>query len=508
MAKYTRPGAQTPNQLRNNGSPMLLFKKWQAYDDFSSFKTTKSREPYWESLQKACERVHGKKYRVWLASYKKALNSIPGIQCIDQYKTQWRLLVGYGTNPTLESGIVLHHFYGFPYIPASEVKGLLHHVAEMLAMEGITDARGNQVNLPEVQRVYDGRIDFNTNPQSILINTLNYLSTVKALFGSIHLEKGKDDDNRPVYGPTPPLEILQQLRNNIKDQMDASNLKKTDLSDIWQQVIDQVLWLYGEHTGGILRFYDAVPAPEEEDLLEMDVLTPHYPQYYEGSNTLPTDSQSPNPVTFLTVKPGVRFLFYYRNEYVSIMRANDDASKEIKTALEGWSEQQVREQVKQWLHKALTEWGIGAKTAAGYGYFLNETTTPPPGDGGGTIELERIEVPVSGEISPEEAPTPKTNPRPNKPGKNYAPEVWETIGGSPFIAAIDGEKANKRPIKNPLPNRYITANGRKMTVYYQNGEFFCTVSLKLNGINNERQAEWVWRNVILPQLPKSKEGQS
>ena len=42
-----------------------------------------------------------------------------------QFKPDWRLAIGLGSGSVFETSISLHHVYGFPYIPASAVKGAL-----------------------------------------------------------------------------------------------------------------------------------------------------------------------------------------------------------------------------------------------------------------------------------------------------------------------------------------------------------------------------------------------
>ncbi|NOX36049.1 MAG: type III-B CRISPR module RAMP protein Cmr6 [Calditrichaeota bacterium] len=41
--------------------------------------------------------------------------------------TTWRLITGIGASSSLEVGMILHHVYGIPYIPASSIKGLLRY---------------------------------------------------------------------------------------------------------------------------------------------------------------------------------------------------------------------------------------------------------------------------------------------------------------------------------------------------------------------------------------------
>ncbi len=41
--------------------------------------------------------------------------------------TTWRLITGIGASSSLEVGMILHHVYGIPYIPASSMKGLLRY---------------------------------------------------------------------------------------------------------------------------------------------------------------------------------------------------------------------------------------------------------------------------------------------------------------------------------------------------------------------------------------------
>jgi CRISPR-associated protein Cmr6 len=90
-------------------------------------------------------------------------------------------------------------------------------------------------------------------------------------------------------------------------------------------------------------FHDAFPA--EWPKLEVDVLTPHYPDYYRNESDPPADWQNPNPVAFLTVAPNVKF------EFPIAAKEEDlgELQKLLGTALD-------------WL-------GIGAKKSAGYGVF-------------------------------------------------------------------------------------------------------------------------------------------
>lgn len=97
-------------------------------------------------------------------------------------------------------------------------------------------------------------------------------------------------------------------------------------------------------------FFDAAPARLPK--LELDIMNPHYPKYYQGKEP-PTDSQSPVPVYFLTVASGVEFRFA-----VGWRGPLDDEARQLRSLAQGW------------LIKGLTELGAGAKTSAGYGYFL------------------------------------------------------------------------------------------------------------------------------------------
>ena len=99
--------------------------------------------------------------------------------------------------------------------------------------------------------------------------------------------------------------------------------------------------VFGSTQGqGAAIFYDAIP--EMPPVLELDVMNPHYPDYYQGDEP-PANWQSPQPVFFLTLGAKSRFLFAV-------------GGKQCELAA-------------QWLERALGEMGVGAKTSAGYGYW-------------------------------------------------------------------------------------------------------------------------------------------
>ena len=103
---------------------------------------------------------------------------------------------------------------------------------------------------------------------------------------------------------------------------------------------------------GSVVFLDALPiAPVA---LEADIMTPHYgPWYQEGK--IPGDWHSPTPIPFLAVAPGQTFVFAVlpRN------RLNQQDQEDCKKAA-------------SLLKEALEMLGAGAKTAVGYGQFVDE----------------------------------------------------------------------------------------------------------------------------------------
>ncbi len=100
-----------------------------------------------------------------------------------------------------------------------------------------------------------------------------------------------------------------------------------------------------EHAGGIV-FFDALPADEDVSL-QLDVMTPHYGEYYRSENTPPADYLNPVPVNFIVVE-NTQFLFAIG------LRSG---------------EKSLLKRAAEWLKAALAEVGVGAKSSAGYGYF-------------------------------------------------------------------------------------------------------------------------------------------
>jgi CRISPR-associated protein Cmr6 len=105
----------------------------------------------------------------------------------------------------------------------------------------------------------------------------------------------------------------------------------------------------GQNEQGCVIFHDAwLDAKPGDTPWAIDVLTVHQKSYYDkkGEQGGPNDYNDPNPVSFLTVKPGTRFVF----------ALSCTAPDWLKLA-------------KELLCDALREWGVGAKTSLGYGRF-------------------------------------------------------------------------------------------------------------------------------------------
>ncbi len=216
-----------------------------------------------------------------------------------EMRTDWRVIAGLGRKGSLEVGFTFHR-YGFAYLPGSSVKGLarawgLREVAVALKLEA-------------------------GKPQANLLATLD---------GVLSEEENNDKFDKAWKKEYPSAET------------DACVIAK------------QFRAIFGTtDSAGKAIFFDALPS--EVPKLELDIINPHYPDYYQGK-TLPTDSQNPVPIPFLAVAAHQRFQFA-----VGWRGSLDDKLHEI---------------AKQWLKNGLQHLGAGAKTNAGYGYFVEYAAT-------------------------------------------------------------------------------------------------------------------------------------
>ncbi len=104
----------------------------------------------------------------------------------------------------------------------------------------------------------------------------------------------------------------------------------------------------GDAKTGDLIFLDAYPAALPP--LEVDIINCHHPDYYAEESPYPSETEDPNPVYFLTVSSGTKWIFRL------LSRSGEHAAQGANL-----------------LRFGLKELGAGAKTAVGYGSF-----EPPP----------------------------------------------------------------------------------------------------------------------------------
>jgi CRISPR-associated protein Cmr6 len=233
--------------------------------------------------------------------------------------TDWRFIAGLGRKGPLEVGFTFHR-YGFPILPGSSVKG----VARAWALLQIAEKVG--------------------------------ATELKELDGILSADGDKEREKYEDWKAGQPAEV--------------------------QKLADDFRTIFGTTVAaGRAVFFDAIPACKPT--LELDIMNPHFPDYYQGDQP-PTDWQSPVPVYFLTVAANTEFRFA-----VGWRGILDD---------EG---QRLRDQAQQWLKDGLTHLGAGAKTSAGYGYF---TTTP------GSESSETIVLTEATKSSQEAVPPPPADP--------------------------------------------------------------------------------------------------
>ena len=179
-----------------------------------------------------------------------------------------------------------------------------------------------------------------------------------------------------LYGiPFIPGSALKGLtRAYATSEKDEGHLSKKIEED--DETIQRIFG--SQDRAGSVVFFDAMPI-NGKVAFDIDIMNAHYPDYY-GQNKLPTNDQNPNPVTFLTVTETI-FMFA-----LSPRSKGDEADVA---------------QAKEWLKKALSTYGVGGKTSAGYGYFTNIRDEQVEVSAAQTTQTSASSVPPAPPVDPQ-----------------------------------------------------------------------------------------------------------
>ncbi len=145
--------------------------------------------------------------------------------------------------------------------------------------------------------------------------------------------------------------IINKYFENELEKYDEKRYDKFEEEILFKD--DGFIDIFGsnERKGKIIFFDSFSTNPK----IEKDIMNVHYKDYY-GDKKPPTDTQSPNPIKFLTIK---------ESEFKFFIASNNN--EEIEKGK--FKDKNILDFVKNELMKSLEVFGIGAKTAVGYGYF-------------------------------------------------------------------------------------------------------------------------------------------
>lgn len=211
-----------------------------------------------------------------------------------------RMLIGHGNPSATDVGLTFHRTWGTPIIPGQALKGLLAHYVDALYGP--------------------------TNPDVLPWEQLEAERQRADWQGVVWDRNGRRTSRGPGV-------LYRAIFGAPESEQDA------------------LMRPHGFESGatsGEVVFHDALYVPQgaHDTPFAADVLTVHQQNYYrKAGGTFPNDYDAPIPVSFLTVRPGVRFLF----------------------TLSGPAD--ARQVASRLLQDALCGWGIGGKTSLGYGRF-------------------------------------------------------------------------------------------------------------------------------------------
>jgi CRISPR/Cas system CMR subunit Cmr6 (Cas7 group RAMP superfamily) len=248
---------------------------------------------------------------------------------------QSRLMVNMSGGVLENGGMCLDRRTGLPYIPGSSIKGTVRRMA--------------------IQELLDTRIEGKSTA-----DLAHLVILIARIFGAggADWEKGRRKTNG-----TPGGEFKSDFEFACGQQWEAVReiassmlLKEPGMpldpgAEPWKRLSGYAgstsfLPAYPMDLSGLKL---SIPVPQLGSV-EMEVLTCHHQKYYSGIKNIALDDEPPIPVVFPAVAAGHIFVFPF-------------------TVSGTPAQSQMTDQVRRWIIAALETFGIGAKTAAGYGWF-------------------------------------------------------------------------------------------------------------------------------------------
>jgi len=324
-------GATLPNcdsrslRLTRYARPELNDKSTPSRRDFLANVTTGSRDT-----------VAATAYLNWV-------KTLPTATLIHA-RLEARLLLNMAGSVLENAGLNLDR-YGIVTIPGSAIKACARRAALATLRQWCETGQkplGDDLLAPAAASFADDK------PGDLLLAILR-------VFGCTDLEWGR-------YDPAPKSKDKNDLAWACGDDLPAERNHWPTLHAAARKALNSDTNIPDEKAPtrrGTIAFLPAYPIPSKlpKPDLELDVLTPHHKKYYESKDpdAVALDTEDPVPVFFPAVAAETTYSFT-----LLLVGTKTDAK--------------LLNHAATWLLTGLTTFGLGAKTAAGYGWFKDATT--------------------------------------------------------------------------------------------------------------------------------------
>lgn len=233
---------------------------------------------------------------------------------------QSRLMVNMGGGVMENAGLCLDRF-GMPYIPGSAVKGCARRLALAALREWTTTKK-----MPNPESPFHSACEpFNTPAEM--------LSAIAQTFGWTEADWKEESDFFWACDRDKAFLGVRFLDLNFSGSVSFLPAHVLNLSGTMEGL--------------------PLPLPRP-GTLELDVVTSHHRDYYQGLIDVAEDTEDPIPVFFPAVAAGHVFSFTLLPLRRNRLRSSTDSSLD---------------HARLWLAEGLRTFGLGAKTNAGYGWF-------------------------------------------------------------------------------------------------------------------------------------------